>query len=73
MSLNQIFKESDHAVEMLDKKSKQSPEDRAECAYKIVVATVLPLLYNALRTLLFLFGGIFGSLATLLVLALIKG
>ena len=72
MSLNQIFKESDQAIEMLDKKSKQSPEDSAECAYQIVVATVLPLLYNALRTLLFLFGGIFGSLATLLILALIK-
>ena len=71
--LKQLLNESDYAVKMFSEQRYKRPDDSAECGYKIIVATVLPRLYLQLRLLLILFGGIFGLLATLLVLALVKG
>lgn len=65
---DKLFEESDELVEMLDQQRQERPEDSAECRYKILVATILPLLYARLRDCFFLLGACLGALLMLAAL-----
>ena len=65
---DKLFKESDELVEMLDQQRQERPEDSTECRYKILVATILPLLYARLRDCFFLLSAVLGALLMLAAL-----
>ena len=65
---DQLFDQSDELTEMLYQQCQERPDNRAECRYKIIVATALPLIYSRLGALLFLFSMLVGLLLTLLLL-----
>ena len=62
---DKLFEESDELVEMLDQQRQERPEDSTECRYKILVATILPLLYARLRDC---FSAVLGALLMLAAL-----
>ena len=65
---DKLFEESDDLVEMLDQQRQERPEDSTECRYKILVATILPLLYARLRDCFFLLSAVLGALLMLAAL-----
>lgn len=65
---DKLFEESNELVEMLDQQRQEHPENSAECRYKILVATILPLLYARLRDCFFLLSACLGALLLLAAL-----
>ena len=65
---DKLFEESDELVEMLGQQRQEYPENSAECRYKILVATILPLLYACLRGCFFLLSACLGALLLLAAL-----
>ena len=65
---DKLFEESDELVEMLDVLSVVIPEDSTECRYKILFASILPLLYARLRDCFFLLSAVLGALLLLAAL-----
>ena len=60
--MQQIFDESDDLVYMLEQQCKQESGDRTEKCYNIIVLTVLPLIFDRLRFISFLFCCLLGML-----------
>lgn len=60
--MQQIFDESDDLVYMLEQQCKQESGDRTEKCYKIIVLTVLPLIFDRLRFISFLFCFLLGMM-----------
>ena len=60
--MEKIYEESDRLVHMLNQQRKDRPEDSAECGYKIIVATILPILLDRVRVIFFFLSFILGFL-----------
>ena len=63
--IDKLYDQSDDVVKMLEEECEKRPDNAADYRYKIIVATILPLLFARLRDCFFLLSAILGVLFTL--------